>query len=322
MSARAVPQDYLRVSVTDRCDFRCLYCLPHGLPPPQPRASLLTYEEQAVAAAALDALQPLAKIRLTGGEPLLRRDLHRLVALLAALPSRPVLALTTNGIRLAKDLPSLMGAGLTTVNVSIDHPDPDRFSSLTGGGDLGHVLEGLRAAKAAGISPLRINAVVTRSTLGAVGALLDLAVEEGADLRLIEMMPFGDNSAFFASEGVHAEEILQTLSAFVGEKVAPPDRGRGPARDHRIPGTRLTAGVIAAHTDPGCADCSRLRMSSAGRLSVCLFERNGLPLLPYLRPLDPPALRRAISRAVGEKRSHNPLQTGEETWLSLSEIGG
>ncbi|MBC8515077.1 radical SAM protein [bacterium] len=279
-------QDYLRISVTDRCDFRCLYCLPKGLPPPQRRASLLTYEEQVVVAQTVENLTPLKKVRLTGGEPLLRQDLHHLVGLLSSLPSHPTIALTTNGVRLAKALPALMDAGLTTVNISIDHPDSDPFSRLTGGGNLSKVLEGLRAAKSAGIHPLRINSVMTKETVAVIPALIELAVNEGADLRLIEMMPFGDNKDYFGAHAVSASQIETALAPHVGKRVQPEQRGRGPARDYALSGTPQTAGVIAAFSDPGCETCSRLRVSSTGRISHCLFQTNGVELFPSCAPYN------------------------------------
>lgn len=316
-------QDYLRLSVTDRCDFRCRYCLPDGPPPPVPRREVLSYEEHFAVACAAHSLTPLAKVRLTGGEPLLRRDLSRLVALLATLRPRPTIVLTTHALYLEEALPRLVAAGLDGVNVSLDHPDPAVFADLTGGADLGRVLGGLRAAKAAGLAPLRINAVVARSTLPDLPALLELAVREGADLRLIEMMPFGGSRAHWECEGVAAPEIHAALAPLVeGEEMAPPATGAGPARDWRVPGTGQVAGVIAAYTDPGCGRCSRLRLSSTGRLAVCLYQVEGADLKPYLRPLDKEGLAAAIAAEVAAKRTHNPRETGGESLFSLSEIGG
>ena len=297
----------VRLSVTDRCNFRCSYCMPAEIFGPDfaflPRAELLTFEELALVARELVALGART-LRITGGEPLVRRDLEQLVALLRALDASEALsgepldiALTTNGSLLAKLAAPLRAAGLNRITVSLDSLNPATFTRMSGSAlPLESVLEGIAAATAAGFSGIKLNAVIRRGVNDAdVPALAEFARDGGHTLRLIEYMDVGSSNGWRLDEVVPASEILAQLHARYPLEALAPSRPGEVANRYRYLDGGGEIGLIASVSAPFCGDCTRARVSADGQLYTCLFASEGSDLKRYLRPvLDAAALRDAL----------------------------
>jgi GTP 3',8-cyclase len=284
--------------VTDRCNFRCVYCMPIEVFGRDaafvPRAELLTYEEMARLAAVFSSLG-VQKVRVTGGEPLVRRDLPDFVAMLAAIPGLPDIALTTNGSALARLAQPLADAGLRRVTVSLDSIDQETFSRMNGiDFPVARVLAGIDAARAAGLDPVKVNVVVRRGLNEAdVVPLARWARAEGLAIRFIEYMDVGHSNGWKMDDVVSAEEILATIGR--EWPLEPMDRvvpGEVAARWRYVDG-RGEVGVIASVTRPFCGDCTRARISAVGELYTCLFASRGTDLRSLLR-------RGASDAAIGD----------------------
>lgn len=275
------PMGSLRVSVTDRCNLRCLYCMPEESYAWLPREDILTFEETTLLAD-LFAEQGATRVRLTGGEPLLRRDVETLVAALAAKPWIDDLAMTTNGVLLADHAAALRAAGLRRVTVSLDTLRADRFAEMTRRHDLPAVLRGLDAAAAAGF-PLKIDTVVLRGRNDdEVEDLVAFARERGAEIRFIEYMDVGGATGWSLEQVVSRDEILARLSAAYGAVETLDGRGAAPAERFRLrDGT--TFGVIASTTRPFCRACDRSRLTADGVWLLCLYATHGTDLRRPLR---------------------------------------
>ena len=309
--------DYLRVSVTDQCDLRCQYCRPSTLAA-APLHNVLTNEEFASIVRAA-ALLGIRKVRLTGGEPLLRHGIVDLVRDLASIPGIVDLSLTTNGMRLGQMAADLAAAGLTRVNVSLDTLRPDRFAHITGAPALERVLRGIDAARAAGLRPVKINTVVMRGIND--DEIEDFAawtIDSDWHVRFIEVMPIGQ-----AMDGllVSAAEILQRLPA-----LAPDDSvvGYGPAKRYRLPGARGTVAIISPVTDHFCSGCNRLRLTADGKLRPCLLDDGEADLLPALRDAGrAPDLAALIEQTVANKpRQHHLAEGCGPQIRTMTQIGG
>jgi cyclic pyranopterin phosphate synthase len=266
----------LRVSLTDRCQLRCTYCMPEeGLP----WAKDVLSADETARVVRVAVREGIREVRLTGGEPLLRRDLLDVVAQIDV----PDLSLTTNGMGLARLADDLRAAGLQRVNVSVDTLRPDRFRMLTRRDGLPAVLDGVTAAKAAGLLPVKINTVLMRGVND--DEVLDLvawARVEDVELRFIEHMPLGPDGAWSRDDIVTADEVLATLRA--AYDVTPVgQRESAPAELWRLDGDGPAVGVIASVTQPFCGDCDRLRLTADGHLRACLFSRDEDDLRPLLR---------------------------------------
>ncbi len=279
MTAPALPDAFgriatdLRVSVTDRCNLRCTYCMPAEGLAWMPKTELLTFAE-------LTRLVKIAvglgvrSVRLTGGEPLVRRGLPELVAALAALDPRPQLALTTNGLGLERLAEPLAQAGLDRINVSLDTIDPEVFTRLTRRDRLPEVLAGLAAAAAAGLAPVKINAVVMRGVNDEqVSELLRWALDHDYQLRFIEQMPLDAQHAWERSKMITQAEILARLQQDFELSADPQQRGSAPAQSWLVDGGPNTVGVIASVSAPFCGACDRMRLTADGQLRSCLFAR-------------------------------------------------
>lgn len=278
----------LRVSVTDRCNFRCRYCMPKETFGPGfrflPRSEVLTFEEIARVVEAATALG-VTKVRLTGGEPLLRRDLPALVRMLAQLPGLADLAMTTNGSLLAKWAGELAAAGLQRVTVSLDSVDPQTFRLMNGVGlPLEPVLEGIAAAEKAGLGPIKLNAVIRRGlNEDGVLELARFAREHGYILRLIEYMDVGESHGWRMEEVVPSSELLALIGAEWPLEPKEASNQADVAQRFRYRDGGGEMGVISSVTAPFCGACSRLRLTADGRLHTCLFARLGYDLRPRLR---------------------------------------
>jgi cyclic pyranopterin phosphate synthase len=273
----------LRVSLTDRCNLRCTYCMPAEGLAWLPREEVLTDDEIVRLVAIATERLGITEVRLTGGEPLVRRGLPGLVARLADLPLAPELSLTTNGIGLARCATALREAGLGRVNVSLDTLRPERFAALTRRDRLPDVLAGLHAARAAGLTPVKVNAVPVRGVNDdEIADLAAFAVEHGYRMRFIESMPLDAQGAWGRDRMVTAEEILARLGARF-ELVPVGREDNAPAEEWRIAGTDAVVGVIASVTRPFCGGCDRVRLTADGQLRNCLFATEESDLRTLLR---------------------------------------
>jgi len=273
----------LRISVTDRCNIRCVYCMPETVEF-LPRQSLLTFEEIERFVRVATTLG-IDKIRLTGGEPLVRRDLPALVAKLAALPGIKDVGLTTNGILLGPMARPLWDAGLRRINVSLDTMDPTRFEQLTRRTGFEQVIEGILAAKAAGFQPVKINAVVIKGVNEAdVVPLGRFAREHALELRFIEYMPLDAGNHWERGKVLLADEILDALTRGIGPLVPAAEQDpRAPALDYDYVDGGGRVGLIASVSRPFCMSCNRVRLTADGKLRNCLFALEETDVRALLR---------------------------------------
>ncbi len=314
--------DYVRLSVTDRCDLRCFYCLPRGFRDFEEPEHWLTFAEIERVIAAFARLGT-RRVRITGGEPLVRRDLSVLAARLAALPGIEDLSLSTNATRLAKHARELRAAGIRRINVSLDSLDAARFKRITGG-RLEKVIDGLMAAKAAGFAPIKINMVVMKDVNeDEVEAMVGFCIEHGFTLRFIETMPMGDTGRSATDHYVD----LQTVKARLAQRfellpgVMP---GGGPARYVQVAGADLRIGFITPISQHFCATCNRVRLSVDGTLYMCLGQEHRFALRPLLRAGASDAeLEAAILQAIDLKpERHEFTEKPEQVVRFMSMTGG
>jgi len=317
----------LRISVTDRCDLRCIYCMPESGVTLVPTADLLTYEEIATVARAAMAAG-IRRFRLTGGEPLARRGLPALVRLLATLGPDD-LALTTNGLRLADFAAELGAAGLRRVTVSLDTLRAERFESITRRTGLDRILAGIAAARTAGLAPIKINMVVIRGVNDdEVLDFVRFAEREGLELRFIELMPTSgltpeckELGAWRPALFIKGEEVRGRIAAALGplERI---ERGDGVAEMYLL-GGRTRLGFIAPVSAPFCQGCGRLRLGPDGRLRICLFDRGGIDLRRLLREGRAGAAElKRIFRAAFEAKSTWERGAIESLTSEMFKIGG
>jgi GTP 3',8-cyclase len=290
---------YLRISVTDRCDFRCVYCME----PDQrfaPRDEVLTLEEIHQVAAAFVALG-VRKVRLTGGEPLVRPGVVGLMRGIAALPGLNELVITTNGSQLAALAGDIRAAGVRRINISLDSLQPERFRRITRKGALAQVLAGIEAAIAAGFERIKLNAVILRGrNHDEVPDLVGFALAKGLNISFIEEMPLGVIGDHDRAEAFYSsEQIRQDLAARY-RLVPTTETSGGPAHYYRIPGTETRVGFISPHSHNFCGDCNRVRVTAEGRLLLCLGQEHSLDLRAILRghPGDGARLADAIREAM------------------------
>jgi GTP 3',8-cyclase len=272
----------LRVSLTDRCSLRCTYCMPFNFDKWLPSETLLTAPE-IVKVIEIAVSQGIKEVRLTGGEPLLRPDIVEIVSRINALENVPELSMTTNGVALAKVANELAEAGLKRINISLDTLDWERFKRLTFRDRYDDVIEGIAAARAAGLAPIKINTVLMRDINGDEALpLLKWALKENLNLRFIEQMPLDAGDAWTRSNLITADEIYNQISSeFELTPVA--ERGSSPAEEFYINGGPATVGIIGSVTRSFCANCDRLRLTSDGQLRNCLFSNEETDLRSILR---------------------------------------
>jgi GTP 3',8-cyclase len=325
----------LRVSLTDRCSLRCAYCMPPEGLPWLPREELLA-DDELVRLVGVAVRLGVTSVRLTGGEPLLRPGTPELVRRLAALRPRPELSLTTNGLLLRRDAAALAAAGLDRVNVSLDTLDADRFRTITFRDRHPDVLDGLEAARSAGLVPVKVNAVLLRGVNDdEAPALLAWALEQGYALRFIEQMPLDPQHGWDRARMVTADEVLAALQEVYRLSPLPlPGRGSAPAESFRVedgpdrPRWRLdppTVGIIGSVTRPFCAACDRVRLTADGQVRNCLFATTESDLRTPLRAgaTDEELAAQFVAAVVGKRPGHgidNPhfLQPARP----MSAIGG
>lgn len=282
IDTRGRPLGSLRVSVTDRCNLRCEYCMPERDYVWLPRAQVLTFEEVALVVGAFERLG-VHRVRLTGGEPLLRRDLPRLVSQLAASGNLSDLALTTNGVLLAEQARDLRAAGLHRVTVSLDTLRPERFEALTRFDRLPRVLEGLEAAAREGFSPIKIDSVVVKGVNDdEIVALLEHGRRIGAEVRFIEYMDVGGATRWSDAKVVSRAEILEAIAREHGTVSPLPRAGSAPAERFALPDGTVF-GIVASMTVPFCGACDRSRLTADGIWYLCLYASAGIDLRALVR---------------------------------------
>ncbi len=315
----------LRISLTDRCNLRCTYCMPAEGLPWLPAPELLTDDEIVRLVAIAVTRLGVTQIRLTGGEPTLRPGLPGLIGRLAALRPRPEISLTTNGLSLRRQAAALAEAGLDRVNVSLDTLRRDRFAELTRRDRLPDVIAGLAAAAEAGLTPVKINAVLMRGVNDdEAPELLEFALSAGYELRFIEQMPLDPQHGWDRSKMVTAEEIRHDI----GRRYAiepEPGRGSAPAETFLVDGGPAKVGIIASVTAPFCAACDRVRLTADGQVRDCLFARTESDLRTPLREgaTDDEIARRWVIAMRGKQAGHG---INDPTFLQpprpMSAIGG
>ena len=321
----------LRVSLTDRCNLRCTYCMPEEGLAWLPRPELLTDDELVRLVGLATGRLGIRTVRLTGGEPLLRRGLPGLIARLTALPHAPELSVTTNGIGLARSAVALRGAGLRRVNVSLDTLRPERYTEITRRDRLQDVLLGLAAAQAAGLAPVKVNAVPVRGVNDdEIADLAAFAVEHGYRMRFIESMPLDAQGAWDRDRMVSADEILDRLGErFELEPL--PRAGSAPAEEWRVvgrdPAVRRggVVGVIASVTRPFCGGCDRVRLTADGQLRNCLFAATESDLRALLRDgADDDTVEAAWRASVAGKGPGHAINSADfrQPDRPMSAIGG
>jgi cyclic pyranopterin phosphate synthase len=316
--------DYLRISLTDQCNLRCVYCMPEDMTF-RPSADLLQ-DDELLRLARLFAELGFGKFRLTGGEPTIRHNVVDLVQQLATLPGVREVAMTTNGMLLKHLAKPLAQAGLHRLNISIDSLDPNKFRALTRWGNVDDVRAGIHAAEQAGF-PIKLNAVVARGINDGtdVVELARLTLDHAWQMRFIEMMPLGRISDFQLSHIVSEDELRATISATLGPMDLL-DQGKldGEARLYRLHGARGDLGFISSVTKPFCAGCNRARLTADGKLRLCLLRDKELDLLPLLRNrASDEELKALIEKSIWYKPwGHGLAEHTFPTRRVMSEIGG
>ncbi len=326
----------LRISITDRCNFRCTYCMPEEGMQWLPRSDVLSFEEIVRLATIFVERYEVDGLRLTGGEPTVRAHLPVLVAKLAELRvprtsasplagCKPDLSMTTNGATMRLVAGDLRAAGLDRVNISLDTLRAERFLAITRRDELDRVLDGIEAAKEAGFSPVKLNAVIERGVNDdEVVDLAEFGRDHDVEVRFIEFMPLDADGHWASRQVVSQDEIVAAIAAV--HPLSPvPARGAAPADTWRYTDGRGTVGVIPTVTKPFCADCDRVRLTADGRFRTCLFATDDHDLLSLLRTgADDAAVAAAIERAVGSKWAGHRINTVNfiRPAKSMSQIGG
>ncbi len=314
--------EYLRISVTDKCNFRCLYCMPAEGLPWLPRSEILDYEE---ITAIVNQLAPLGlrRFRLTGGEPTLRPNLEILIRLLRDIPGVEDIALSTNGVRFAEFVIPYRDAGLDRVNISADSLRPDRIRAISRRNLDFAPLAAIKLALSAGLSPVKLNVVVMRGIND--DEILDFArltLEQRVHVRFIELMPVGGMRELTWEHVVPSDEVLERVSSLRPlAPVAGPPRGNGPAQYYQLEGGTGTVGVITPMSHTYCGSCNRVRLTADGRLRTCLFGDHSVNLRDALRSGEPitPLFRSALEEKPLE---HHLLQMNVGGLRALSQVGG
>ncbi len=327
--------DYLRLSITDRCNLRCTYCMPATGIKHRSHDEILSYEEmERFARLAIES--GLSKIRLTGGEPLVRRDCVDLVAAMVAIPDCREVSITTNGLLLPRFARPLADAGLHRVNISIDSLDPDIFRQVTRGGELKDALAGMEAALEAGLEPVKINVVAIRQLNQDFEAFAQLTRDYPVHVRFIEYMPVGSREIWTENDYISAEEIKATLEPLGIKDDAVAPTGWGPAKYVQMEGAQGTIGFIKPRSSHFCPECNRLRLTADGRLRLCLFSDVEIDVRSALRSgASDEEIKDLIRQALRDKPRARPEfggtapeggepadETFEGTNRGMSQIGG
>jgi cyclic pyranopterin phosphate synthase len=312
--------DYLRLSVTDRCNYRCVYCMPPEGVEFKPHDQILSYEDMAFFVGVAVELG-ISKVRLTGGEPLVRKGLADLVRLVRAIDGVEDISLTTNGTLLPQFAAKLKSTGLSRVNISLDSLDPERYRLLSRGGELSKALAGVQSALDHDLQPVKINAVMLPELLGELQAFVALTRDRPLHVRFIEWMPVGSCGPRTEAEMLSRAELTAAL-AQLGDlvDVAPP-RGFGPAQYFRLAGHVGTIGFISPVSGHFCGDCNRLRLTADGKLRSCLFSDDEVVVRGAVRARDREATRECVRAVLANKTFDKRIAPVANT-RGMSQIGG
>ncbi|RKN65493.1 GTP 3',8-cyclase MoaA [Paenibacillus ginsengarvi] len=321
--------DYLRISVTDRCNLRCVYCMPEEGMEFEPDESILSFDE-IVSVVRVLARLGVSKLRLTGGEPLVRKNLEQLVARLSEIPGIADIALTTNGIHLAPRAERLRAAGITRVNISLDSLRADRFALVTRGGDIRKVLAGLAESVRVGFDPIKLNVVLMKGINDdEIGDFLQQTIERSLTVRFIEYMPIGHNDDGWRSRYLPLSAVLERCEA-MGWSVEQAESvyGNGPSRNYRIRGAKGSFGLIHPVSDHFCETCNRLRLTADGNIKPCLYWTDEFNVRKAIG--DDEAIERLFCRALDVKPENHEMaqallqakQSHTPTSRRMSQIGG
>ena len=316
---------YVRMSVTDRCDFRCVYCMSEDMTF-LPREKVLTLEEMSLVAEAFAELG-VNKIRLTGGEPLVRCNVMELVQHIGDLPQITDFAMTSNGSQLGRMADDLKAAGLKRLNISLDSLDTDLFRQLTRKGDLNQVVEGVDAAVAAGFKGIKLNAVILKGRNDhEILDLLEFAIARGIDISYIEEMPLGEISEHQREETYCSSDEVREVIRQRYELMPTTEKTDGPSRYFRIPGLKTKVGFISPHSHNFCSSCNRVRVTAEGRLLLCLGNEHSVDLRAIIRanPGDIEPLKQAIreSMAIKPERHHFTTDGDVQVVRFMNMTGG
>ena len=315
---------YLRISLTDHCNLRCVYCMPEKINF-RPLVEMMQ-DDEVLLLTRLFANLGFDKFRLTGGEPTVRANIVDIVRGIATTPGVRTVSMTTNGVLLSKLSKPLAEAGLQRVNVSLDTLNPTKFTGMTRGGDIGKVWEGILAAEAAGLRPVKLNAVVVRGfNEDEVIDLASLTREHAWQMRFIEMMPFGQSTDFQTGQMISMQEMQERIERVLGPlELVSGGVLDGEARIYRIPNSQGNIGFISSISAPFCLDCNRARLTSDGILRMCLLRENEIDLLTPLRAgASLEDLRGLVLDAVWDKPWGHGLAAGDIPQnRGMSEIGG
>jgi len=317
--------DYLRISITDRCDFRCLYCMAEDMTF-LPRAQILTLEEIYTLAQAFAELG-VKKIRITGGEPLVRKGALELLQNIGAIDSLNELVLTTNGSQLETMAAALKQAGVKRINISLDTLDADKFKAITRTGDLQQVLRGIQASKAAGFERIKINAVILKDRNHLeVNDLVQFAVDNGIDISFIEEMPLGVVSQHNRADSYYSSDLIKADLAEKFTLIATPEKTGGPSNYFKVTDTQTRVGFISPHSENFCSTCNRVRLTVEGRLLLCLGNEHSVDLKQVIRtnPGDMTVLKQAIVDAMLIKPEKHEFNINEQPVILryMSMTGG
>jgi len=315
--------NYLRLSVTDRCNLRCMYCMPAAGMPAIKHSDVLSYEELLQVAEAAVAIG-VEKIRVTGGEPLVRKGIIPFLERLAIIPGLKRLVLTTNGILLPEMAEELRCAGVESLNISLDSFRPDTFSSITRGGDVQQVLKGIAAAEKAGFKLIKINVVVMRGVNDdEVADFAALTIDKPYRVRFIEYMPTLRDDKW-KQRTMAGEELLELLSRRFSLRPVKKESMDGPATYYQINGAAGMVGVITPVSCHFCGECNRIRVTSSGVAKGCLFSTESRDLKPAIRTGNNQAIRDALRFVVNDKPEHHAIaeQVRHHPVLPMSQVGG
>jgi cyclic pyranopterin phosphate synthase len=315
--------DYMRISITDRCNLRCIYCMPSEGITPIEHKEILTYEE-IIRVVRVASRLGVRKVRITGGEPLGRKNVFFLLSSIKKIPGIEDLSITTNGILLERHAADLAAAGVDRVNVSLDSLRPERYKEITRGGDINLVLRGMEAAKEAGLKPLKINMIPIKGlNSDEIKDFARITLDTDYHVRFIEFMPFGTHGFWSHQKYISCDEIRSIVET-IGPITPVKARKNGPSRYFRFNNAIGVIGFISAITHHFCEDCNRLRMTSDGRLRPCLFSETEIDLKPSLRHRDSDEeLERLLRLAIEVKpKGHNINGRYSFNFKSMSQIGG
>ncbi len=312
--------DYLRLSVTDKCNLRCVYCMPSEGLKLKPHKDILTYEEiKLFARCAVE--QGISRIRLTGGEPLIRRDVLGLIAGLTRIPGLEDISLTSNGVLLGDFAEALVDVGLHRINISIDSLKPDVFKKITRNGSLNRVILGVTKALEVGLEPVKINVVVLRGVNEDISDFVKFTYDHPVHVRFIEYMPFSKEMGL--EKSVSSAELQQKIEKMGKLEPADSPYGAGPARYFKMKGAQGTIGFISPMSKHFCPICNRLRLTADGKLRTCLFSDDEIDVKKVMRGANAKqGVQKLIHQALLQKPKNHSESRRRDFQRRMSQIGG